>query len=1422
MRKLLLIAALLAPFALPAQNNVQVYVTAEMGSSFAGGSIAAQQITPQGNGTPSLTFFFDASGNANGLNGMGLPGNGTWQFRFCQSTSNICYNAQIAFPGVPRFDATAIFTAAIISGGSGCTPGGVSGTVQVAGGGGTCAGGNINDAQTLPGAALVSESLSVLGPRPHVDVTAFGAKGNNTANDTLAIQSSINAACATSGIGGAIPAISFPPGVYLYTWPQVGSGATAAFTQPCPLRWEGNGQAFGGAQFVQSPAVWLVPALGANPANVPFLDLGDPNNESLNNGINSSYYGLTIEGYKKVFQVENSASISWSRVTASTATAGSNANGDCPYSINSSIFLDFDHTGYQTAGATGYGYCINDTNGTQPTGIITWKSSGLANVGCGIYYNNGANLSSAAPGNWEIDSMQAESCPSDFISINNSNGFSLSNFNRITIKNSQSFDSPCGTCALINFNVPGTGISSVIMENDFIQGDVALRVTAGVIQDYHNTCGASFCANIVVDTNNNATGTGQMNNNSGGMDFVGIPLASTVPGIARSELSFSSFGTPYPASRWFLSGKGFASLAIDAGFGHAFGNGLGYGFDESIVEPSQGVLNIDFASTYPPTSVTASAGSAGGTLAAGTYVYNVRSSNSANCSNNSSAPSLTSNSVTISANTQINLSWSLPTAGVNAIAGFCVMRQLGTVINPTGPSGYYFVSGATTTTYTDTNAAFTSAGQLSYQNVLKQVSFFTPTGLTVPNLTITGTCTGCGISFGGTPGIIPVFTGSFPFLTNSSPQLDLTTHSLGLTFAGAGGLFVPNGPINTNMTGGPNCVHETAGVLSATSGDCSTGGTVLNSGAFTRGEPIVATSTALTVQTVGESTDCIAYGVVGNGSTDDTAAMQACANAVPVGGGTLRLPADLAVFMTLTNGLPITFPHTPVIVDCSAGANYGAAATYFETNTASYLFRVGTINNGSAQQQGVIFRGCGFQDSSASHNTALGGILFSDVNNSGLENNAFYNFNRPSIATPAAPSISVGSGSTNYWVQIVCTTDMGGHTIYSPEQTATSGSTTLTVTAPTSSGCPAPSSGYQVLASTSGTGLETLQASSGCTLNASGTACGLTNNWSGTVGAGTLPEAFYQYDTSAGAAFIVDGQTGANGTAQDASYGHFDDNTFQNTQECMVINGGIQEASNNHLSQCVVYGLLTNRQNAQVYSNSMSIEIPNTTTARGIILNGTSPSHIDAKFEGTSPGNTNITCAEVNSSRNYIGGNWTKCGVRLVQENAGVVSNTYDIHLQVSNNASPLISTGFASSDIIFGDTLNGGPGTILPDATISDLTTGNVCALFGHLQTTGCGAGSGTTTIANGTAALGTSAIASAACATVVTVSATGVATTDNIMADFNADPTSTVGYIPSASGMLTIIKYPTTNNVNFKVCNNTGGSITPGAVTLNWRVTR
>lgn len=93
---------------------------------------------------------------------------------------------------------------------------------------------------------------------------------------------------------------------------------------------------------------------------------------------------------------------------------------------------------------------------------------------------------------------------------------------------------------------------------------------------------------------------------------------------------------------------------------------------------------------------------------------------------------------------------------------------------------------------------------------------------------------------------------------------------------------------------------------------------------------------------------------------------------------------------------------------------------------------------------------------------------------------------------------------------------------------------------------------------------------------------------------------------------------------------------------------------------------------------------------------------------------------------------------------------------------------------------------------------------------------------VASGAKALATSAISSAACSAAQTDTATGTLTTDAIIVSFNGDPTAVTGYVPLTTGMLTIIPYPTADTVNFKVCNNTSASITPGAITLNWRVVR
>lgn len=95
-------------------------------------------------------------------------------------------------------------------------------------------------------------------------------------------------------------------------------------------------------------------------------------------------------------------------------------------------------------------------------------------------------------------------------------------------------------------------------------------------------------------------------------------------------------------------------------------------------------------------------------------------------------------------------------------------------------------------------------------------------------------------------------------------------------------------------------------------------------------------------------------------------------------------------------------------------------------------------------------------------------------------------------------------------------------------------------------------------------------------------------------------------------------------------------------------------------------------------------------------------------------------------------------------------------------------------------------------------------------------------TVLCSGTVTLGTSAIGSAAKGNSATSTCTGLATTDSVVITSNAELFGITGFAPSASGILTINCYPTANTVNCEEENNTNGSITPSAVTVNYQVMR
>lgn len=97
-----------------------------------------------------------------------------------------------------------------------------------------------------------------------------------------------------------------------------------------------------------------------------------------------------------------------------------------------------------------------------------------------------------------------------------------------------------------------------------------------------------------------------------------------------------------------------------------------------------------------------------------------------------------------------------------------------------------------------------------------------------------------------------------------------------------------------------------------------------------------------------------------------------------------------------------------------------------------------------------------------------------------------------------------------------------------------------------------------------------------------------------------------------------------------------------------------------------------------------------------------------------------------------------------------------------------------------------------------------------------------GTLIICTGQIALSTGAISSGTRAT-NTLSCTGLsATTDSITCTFSGDTNAVTGYAPSASGGLSLKTWVSTNTINVDQVNDTGGSITPGAATVNCKGVR
>jgi hypothetical protein len=170
------------------------------------------------------------------------------------------------------------------------------------------------------------------------------------------------------------------------------------------------------------------------------------------------------------------------------------------------------------------------------------------------------------------------------------------------------------------------------------------------------------------------------------------------------------------------------------------------------------------------------------------------------------------------------------------------------------------------------------------------------------------------------------------------------------------------------------------------------------------------------------------------------------------------------------------------------------------------------------------------------------------------------------------------------------------------------------------------------------------------------------------------------------------------------------------------------------------------------------------------------------------------------------------------------------------------IEDGCNSWTVLVGDTAHqlktehNSTGSTNLSANIIDFGNGTISYSPGTRNTTGdlsvagkltAGGWPVAVTVAKGSLALTTAPILSGSCqavtaGTVNSAKAVGVVSTDVIA--FNPDKSihAVAGYGPGAREGLSITAYPTAGYVNFDVCNGSGSVVTPGALTLNWSVSR
>lgn len=597
---------------------------------------------------------------------------------------------------------------------------------------GTLTTANFNPGTFTPSSLSVAGNETVSGPRPRVDVTAYGAKGDNSTDDTAAIQAAINAVCAY-GVAQR-PTLFFPPGTYIVAQPQGGPGnTTPIFTGWCShLLIQGSG---GNAmdQFAMPSMSRIAVWHGATPGSGPVFE------PTAAAGSLSAMRDINIDGYNQAVYLMGTPATDLNGFTFNNVCLETSATGyadNVPLKLSQTLQVSFQGGCIQAGSGSLDDVLIigADFGGAEatPSGLIFFDGTG-GNfwIGSGIHYDQRVNTCCSGPGNIHVRNILIEDPTQAIFRVTNSTGnpgsTAMPFFSDLDLENFQGSD---GTApSVLDFNSSGSTLLGLHMKGDGTGSNSplgAVVMEAGALSNCDIRAGGiSISLTNVVDGNGNLVGSCSEQSPSGTISVINSSNLNRL----RTDRGAYADGS---SLQGFTAGNLFSSLNIDPTQGLMLADGASYGYTAQVYQTAKETLDIGFASTLPPTNV-AGTPTTGGSLGAGTYYYFIRSTTSSSCSATSmSAPSLGSPGVTLSgSNNAIALTWTAAPAGPGTNVGYCVFRATGNPQLYNSAAQYWstFLAGANTTSFTDTGAGFGCCDIVPPYNAMQSVHRFTPTSL---------------------------------------------------------------------------------------------------------------------------------------------------------------------------------------------------------------------------------------------------------------------------------------------------------------------------------------------------------------------------------------------------------------------------------------------------------------------------------------------------------------------------------------------------------------------------------------------------------------------------------------------------------------------------------------------------------------------